>query len=91
MKIICLFTFFIFLISCSSSTDSGDEVKNLIKNPDFEESTDGIRPDIWKEYVWYCPPCGGFVNNIFIDSANVQSGNYSGRMEFYPYLLPAGL
>ncbi|HCI56213.1 MAG TPA: hypothetical protein PL107_09995 [Candidatus Marinimicrobia bacterium] len=61
---------------------------NLIKNPDFEISTDGLRPDIWKESAWYCPPTGGYVTNIFMDSINVYSGIYSGKIFYDPNYLP---
>lgn len=59
--------------------------KNLIQNPSFEESTDGIRPDIWKDGIMTTNE--GNITDIFLDSLNVVSGNYSGRLVFNPEYL----
>jgi hypothetical protein len=64
--------------------------KNLVLNPDFEVSSNGVQPDVWKDGVWYRSNINGYVSNILVDSLNVHSGNYSGRIEFNPNHHPGG-
>lgn len=60
---------------------------NLIRNPSFEESSDGSRPDIWKEDIWYCPPCGGYITDIILDN-EAQHGLFSGKIVFNGSIFP---
>jgi hypothetical protein len=63
--------------------------KNIVRNPNFEESLDGIRPDIWKEDIWNCPSCGGYVTDILLDGDSKHTGIYSGKVVFDGTIFPS--
>lgn len=98
MKNLCirLAIFFIFLHACDNSTESNNENgshengshENLVQNPGFEISTDGLRPDVWKDGTWYNPSTGGYVTNIIMDSIIMYNGSASGKIVFDPVFLP---
>lgn len=60
--------------------------KNLIQNPGLEESSDGIRPDIWKDGTMTTNE--GNITDIFLDSENKINGEYGGKLIFNPAFLP---
>jgi hypothetical protein len=69
---------FVFLVACSSPTDQDNKSDNLVKNPGFEESSNGIEPDDWEILVM------GYESGMYMDSLNEHSGQYSCRIIYDP-------